>query len=101
LEPQFHGALQAFDPDVPNLPEFQRQKRDVRAELAAILRRTSAVLWLVDDVPEPESGKPPAPLTAYCPALGQVAAVMTSRRRLSFEPGRRGVLLQGIETDAA
>jgi tetratricopeptide (TPR) repeat protein len=103
LEPQFHGVLQTFDPQVPALPEFQQQKRDIRGELEKALRARAAkrpLLWVVDDIPEPVAPRPPPKLSAYCPALGQVAALMTSRRRLSLEPGRRGIPLGELGAEA-
>lgn len=38
------------------------------------------ILWIVDNLPEPQAGQPPAPLDHWCPPLGHVSLLLTSRR---------------------
>lgn len=58
---------------------------DLRRQLAAVESAGlklggEAVLWVVDNVPEPEPGRAPAPVTKYCPVKEQVSLLATSRR---------------------
>jgi len=80
LDAQFHGVLQTLRP-VPEFPEFQKDHRDAGRELAVALHAEAAkapILWVVDNVPE--DGRP---LREYCPALGAVSVLTTSRRKPS------------------
>jgi len=105
LEPQFHGALRALDPAAPSLGRFISQGRDARAELEIALRvrfTRQPILMVVDNVPESGgNGAAPRSLGEYCPAVGHVATLVTSRRRLSLEPGRRGLLLRELDPTSA
>lgn len=38
------------------------------------------ILWVVDNLPEPQAGQTPAPLDTWCPPLGHVSLLLTSRR---------------------
>ncbi|WP_163992795.1 tetratricopeptide repeat protein [Pyxidicoccus caerfyrddinensis] len=86
LEARFHGILSTLEPGVPSLKEFREQQRDAAGELARALHARCAkapVLYVVDNVPETAPGQRPRPLKTWCPALGKVALLATSRARLS------------------
>ncbi|MBX2802734.1 MAG: toll/interleukin-1 receptor domain-containing protein [Myxococcales bacterium] len=92
LEPMWHAVLQALDPEVPELSEFSTQRRDVRAELDAALRRhhegeEGPCLVVLDNVPEPRPGEPVASLDDLLPGRRWVTVLATSRRRLSEAHG--------------
>lgn len=92
LEEQLHAILQTIRPDTPPLREFRQQQLQVARELAQALHVLCAqepVLYVVDNVPEPAPGQGPKPLKTWCPALGKVALLVTSRARLSL--GTEGV----------
>ncbi|WP_164018340.1 tetratricopeptide repeat protein [Pyxidicoccus trucidator] len=85
LEEQHHGILQVLSPQVPDLATCRKDKRRVVDELARALEeatRRGRVLYVVDNVPEPVPGTPPPALETWCPALGVVSALFTSRLRL-------------------
>jgi tetratricopeptide (TPR) repeat protein len=99
LEAQHHEVLRTFRPEVPELRTFLEQGRNVARELAQALHALPArepVLFVVDNVPEPEPGKPPHPLRRYCPALGRVSLLVTSRSRVSL--GEAGVQSLPVDT---
>jgi tetratricopeptide (TPR) repeat protein len=82
LEEQLHGILSALR-QVPDLYTFRSQQRNVRRELSAAidgLPSDKPILFVVDNVPE----KSPRPLADFCPALGRVAVLATSRRKLDL-----------------
>src|SRR4030095_12668778 len=84
LDPQFHGVLRALDETVPSLEEMRLGARGVRAELTKALdveATSKSILVVVDNVPEPAAG-PPLALDTWCPGLGRVACLATSRKRL-------------------
>lgn len=87
LESQFHGILQTLKPkDTPDLKTFRQDGRDAERELAKALHEGSgkgAVLYVVDNVPEPNLGESPAPLSTWCPGFGHVTLLVTSRARQS------------------
>lgn len=88
LEEQFHGVLQTLRPEVPDLATYRRLGRKVDEELAEALdaaARKGAVLYIVDNIPEPSATTPPRPLKTWCPALGRVTVLATSRAKLSLD----------------
>jgi tetratricopeptide (TPR) repeat protein len=98
LEEQLHGILHALRPQVPDLPTFLKQERKVSTELAAALDEAARlpVLYIVDNVPESPVGAVPKPLNVWCPALGKVALLVTSRAKLAL--GVEGVHSLPIDT---
>ena len=104
LESQHHGILQALNPTAPGLPAFQRKRGEIASELTLAVRRAAAtapMLFIIDDVPEAPSGITPSPLSRWCPAIGNVAVLVTCRTRLS--PGERttAITLDGLDRGAA
>ncbi|QSQ26635.1 tetratricopeptide repeat protein [Pyxidicoccus parkwayensis] len=99
LEAQHHEVLRTFRPGVPDLRTFHEQGRNVARELAQALHALPAqapVLFVVDNVPEPEPGRAPYPLRWYCPAIGKVSLLVTSRSRVSL--GESGVQSLPVDT---
>ncbi|WP_163999556.1 FxSxx-COOH system tetratricopeptide repeat protein [Pyxidicoccus caerfyrddinensis] len=99
LDAQHHEVLRTFRPGVPELRTFHEQGRNVAKELAQALHALPAqkpVLFVVDNVPEPEPGKAPHPLRRYCPAIGKVSLLVTSRSRVSL--GESGVQFLPVDT---
>jgi tetratricopeptide (TPR) repeat protein len=87
LEEQHHEILRTLEPGVAPLHEFREQQRNVARELARALHTVSAkqpVLFVVDNVPEPLPDQSPRPLKTWCPALGRVALLVTSRFQSSL-----------------
>jgi tetratricopeptide (TPR) repeat protein len=90
LEEQLHGVLATLRPEVGPFAEFAQAGRSASAELERELRRLPRdrpVLYVVDNVPEPEAGQAPLPLSTWCPALGAVTLLVTSRARQSILAG--------------
>lgn len=99
LEEQFHGILKTLRPEVPELVAFREQKRNAAQELSRALHDMSAekpVLYVVDNVPEAPRGSAPKPLKTWCPAIGKVALLVTSRAKVSL--GNEAVHPLQIET---
>jgi hypothetical protein len=93
LEEQFHGILKTLRPEVPDLVPFRESKRSAEQEMAKALEAEAArerILYVVDNVPEPGTNEAPKPLRTWCPALGKVALLATSRAKLDL--GVEGVL---------
>ncbi len=105
LEEQFHGILSTIRPNTPPLSDFRTQQRNAAHELAQALHSHSAkepVLYIVDNVPEPAPGQSPKPLKTWCPALGKVALLVTSRARLSLgNEGLQALPVATLAPDAA
>ncbi|HZH76993.1 MAG TPA: tetratricopeptide repeat protein [Archangium sp.] len=93
LEEQFHGILRTLRPDeVPDLVKFRESQRNAAREMAEALEHVAArerVLYVVDNVPEPGPGERPKPLETWCPAIGRVSLLATSRAKLHL--GTEGV----------
>lgn len=88
LETQFHGVLRVLHPELPELIHFREQERDAHAELGAALEHASLrapILMVVDNVPETPAGTSPRPLATWCPAIGKIALLATSRTSVSLE----------------
>lgn len=103
LEEQLHGILATLDPSTPALVAMREAGRDVAAELAVALRARAGtpVLYVVDNVPEPEAGEAPRALTIWCPAMGEVALLVTSRAHQSVTAGVRSLRVEALAPDAA
>jgi tetratricopeptide (TPR) repeat protein len=85
LKRQFHGVLRVLREGVPPIEAMREVGRDVRAELIDALHveaSTRSILFVVDNVPEPGPDTGPVALETWCPALGKVTCLATSRKRL-------------------
>jgi hypothetical protein len=81
MEGEFWRVLSALDSDVPALAAMRGQGRDVRRELERALRGIGQpALYVIDNIPEAGSGADPPPIGDFCPALGAVAILATSRQ---------------------
>src|SRR5207249_11351188 len=100
LEARFHGILSILNPAVPDLKTFRDSGRNATTELEKALRElpsSDRVLFVVDNVPETR----PRELSTWCPAIGKVATLFTSRRNLAlFTPGLDKLILRPL-SDAA
>jgi hypothetical protein len=104
LTERFYGILQTLRPDTPALGEFLKAGRAARDELAQALQALPAdkpVLVVVDNVPEPMPGRPPKPLQHWCPALGRVTTLATSRLRLAGDASVRSLPVDVLAPEAA
>jgi tetratricopeptide (TPR) repeat protein len=87
LEEQFHGILRTLRPEVPDLVTFRKSERDAAREMTEALESVAAterILYVVDNVPEPGAKGAQKPLRFWCPALGKVSLLATSRARLDL-----------------
>ena len=100
LEEQLHGILSTLVPDTPPLLAMREAGRDVAREAGTALadRTGPPVLYVVDNVPEPGPDVAQRPLTTWCPAMGDVALLVTSRAHQSVIAGIRS--LRGGATGA-
>jgi tetratricopeptide (TPR) repeat protein len=105
-ESQHYEVVQALDPSAPAVEVLRTAQGGVAGALARIIRsRADAAppLFVIDNVPEPEAGKLPLALGHWCPVLGEVAVLATSRTRLAL--GGAGsivpVQIDTLEPDAA
>jgi tetratricopeptide (TPR) repeat protein len=87
LESQFHAILCTVNSGVPDLKTFRESGRNAATELETALSQlpsSDRVLFVVDNVPETPSRE----LSIWCPTMGKVAAVFTSRKKLKLSnPG--------------
>lgn len=86
-ELQLYDVLRALDPGAVELAEVRRQQGGIRSAVARAVRAlppgSPPPLFVIDNVPEPEPGQAPLPLDTWCPVLGEVAVLATSRRHVS------------------
>lgn len=86
LEAQFHGILGALRPGaIPDLADFRKSQRNAHQELSQALHEAAgrgAILYIIDNVPEPAPGTSRKPLETWCPAVGKVALLVTSRLKV-------------------
>jgi hypothetical protein len=81
LETEFWRVLNAIAPTVPDLATMRAQGRNVERELERALRGIGrATLYVVDDIPEAPPGEDPPGTASFCPALGAVTVLATSRQ---------------------
>ncbi|HZH77853.1 MAG TPA: toll/interleukin-1 receptor domain-containing protein [Archangium sp.] len=104
LEEQFHGILRALKPEVPDLVEFRKAERSAAQEMAEALDAIAArerVLYVVDNVPEPVQDEAPKSLWTWCPVIGRVSLLATSRTSLGLEGGVHALPISTLAPDAA
>ena len=89
-EQAFHGVLRTIEPATPELKALHDSGKMARDELTRALQQLpndEPVLFVIDNVPESESNTQPQPLSTWCPALGHVTALATSRMHVHLEHG--------------
>ena len=97
IDEQFHGVLRSLCPHgpVPTLADIRKRGESIRDQLFRALAREPAeepILFVVDNVPETPAGSSVRRLQDFCPALGLVTLLVTSRQRTT-EPGVRWIPL--------
>ncbi len=101
LDDEFWRILNALDPAVPSLAALRRQRCDVRRELEFALRGiTQPALYVVDNIPEAAVGDDAASIGDFCPALGAVTVLATSRQD-AREEGVKTISVDTLGRDAA
>jgi tetratricopeptide (TPR) repeat protein len=79
LEDQHRGILTLLGEPSSQVQLLSGQPlRDVLVQKLS-MRREASILFVVDDLPEPSAGQPARPLRDYCPPLGHVTCLVTSR----------------------
>jgi len=101
LDVEFHRVLRALEPTVSDLAAMRAQNRDVRQELGAALRGIGRpALYVVDNIPEPVAGEDPPTIQKFCPALGAVTVLSTSRQN-TREANVQPISVDVLAPDAA
>jgi tetratricopeptide (TPR) repeat protein len=105
LEAQMHGILRVLRPDeTPGLEVFRTSKRDAARELGQALNAMEdgeRVLYVVDNVPETSGSGPTRKLGHWCPAVGAVTLLVTSRAHQAVIAGVRRLELRELSTGSA
>jgi tetratricopeptide (TPR) repeat protein len=81
IEGEFWRVLSALDPNLPDLKVMRSDQRDVHTELGrALCNIGQPALYVIDNILEAPAGSDPPPIAEFCPALGAVAVLATSRQ---------------------
>jgi tetratricopeptide (TPR) repeat protein len=100
-ELQLYEVLQALNPAALPIEAVRETPGGVPGALARAIRSrpddAPTPLFIIDNVPEPEPAQPPKPLETWCPVLGEVPVLTTSRTRITLGTGG-GVVALPIET---
>jgi len=81
LDEELWRVLRVIDPATPNISLLRGKKPTITERLDAALRAIpQPVLYIADNVPESAPGEDPLPLAIFCPALGAVTVIATSRQ---------------------
>jgi tetratricopeptide (TPR) repeat protein len=86
LERQFHGILREIRPETPDFHVFRKTCREAREELESALRELAEkrpILFVIDNLPHLSADASPPSLSKYCPAIGAVTVLVTSRNHLA------------------
>jgi tetratricopeptide (TPR) repeat protein len=85
-ESQLYDVLRALNPSVPSIEAVRAMPGGVADALAAVIRAMDGPrpLFIIDNVPEAKPGERVEPLKTWCPALGEVPVLVTSRRQVSL-----------------
>ena len=101
LDEEFWRILRAIDPTTPDIALLHGQKPTIRERLDATLRAIpQAVLYIADNVPEAAPDEDPLPLETFCPALGAVTVIATSRQD-TRESGVESIKVDELQRDSA
>jgi tetratricopeptide (TPR) repeat protein len=105
LEAQMHGILRLLRPGAtPGLDAFRASKRDAARELGEALyamEEHERALYVVDNVPETSGRGQPEQLGHWCPAVGGVTLLVTSRAHQSVIAGISRLELRELSTTSA
>jgi tetratricopeptide (TPR) repeat protein len=98
---EFWRVLSSIEPSLPDIAVMRAQGRDVRRELERALRFIGKpVLYVVDNIDEAIPGQGPPSITDFCPALGAVTVLITSRQD-TYEQNMSNIALGTLERDSA
>lgn len=100
-ELQLYDVLQALNPQAPAIEVVRQGSGGVPGAVARAIRSrpqdVPTPLFIIDNVPEPQHDQTPKPLETWCPVLGEVPVLTTSRTRVALGAGG-GVVALPIET---
>jgi hypothetical protein len=101
IDGELWRILRSLDESVPDLPTMREKKRDVRRELENVLRKSDRpVLYVVDNIPEAAPGQDARSIAEFCPALGSVTVLATSRQD-TREEGVTNIPIGALGRDAS
>src|ERR1039458_7899325 len=101
IDVEFWRLLSTLDPNLPDLAIMRKRGRDIRRELERALRRIGQpALYVIDNIPEAPVGTAPPSVGYFCPAVGAVAVLATSRQD-TREEGVRRIPVDVLGRDAA
>ncbi|HEX7238836.1 MAG TPA: toll/interleukin-1 receptor domain-containing protein, partial [Longimicrobiaceae bacterium] len=106
-ELQLYDVLRSLNPSAPDITAVRAVPGGVPGAVARAIRarpeKDPSALFILDNIPEPPSGEPPRPLETWCPVLGEVPVLATSRTRVALGSVGNVVALplETLEPDAA
>jgi tetratricopeptide (TPR) repeat protein len=90
-ELQLYEVLRELNPDAPAIEAIRQVPGGVPTAVARAVRTRAedapTPLFIIDNVPEPQPDQPPRPLETWCPVLGEVPVLTTSRTRVALGAG--------------
>lgn len=96
-ELQLYDVLRALNSNTPAIEVVRQASGGVSTAVSQAIRSRAddapTPLFIIDNVPEPAANQPPKPLETWCPVLGAVPVLITSRRRVSLGEGASVVSL--------
>jgi tetratricopeptide (TPR) repeat protein len=94
-ELQLYDVLQSLNPSAPAIEHVRQGSGGVPGSVARAIRSrpddAPTPLFIIDNVPEPQPAQPPKPLDTWCPVLGEVPVLTTSRTQVAL--GARGSVI--------
>jgi len=101
IDEEFWRVLRAIDPSTPDITLLRGQKPTIRERMDTALRTVpQPVLYIADNVPEAAPNEDPLPLETFCPALGAVTVIATSRQD-TRESGVESIKVDELPRDSA
>ncbi|HEX8430350.1 MAG TPA: toll/interleukin-1 receptor domain-containing protein, partial [Longimicrobium sp.] len=106
-EAQLHEVLRSLHPSAPALDVLRAAQGGVPGAVARAIRARPETdpspLFILDNIPEPQPGEPPRSLETWCPVLGEVPVLTTSRIHVAMSGVGNFVALpiETLEPEAA
>jgi tetratricopeptide (TPR) repeat protein len=102
-ESQLYNVLLALNPAAAPIEAIRAIPGGVEQALARVIRKMDGPrpLFIIDNVPESKPGEPPMPLPTWCPILGEVPVLATSRRQVSLGAGITPIPVDVLNPDAS
>lgn len=94
---ELYASLLAIQPQSPSREEVsspESLRQFLRKELAKRETEHGDILWIVDNIPEPQPGENPHLLAEYCPNIESVHILLTSR--FNFKGGERNLVIKKL-----